>query len=442
MLLGTGIYFTIATGCIQIRKMNKAFKFTFGPLFEQKKKSTRQKGEMSSFQSLATAIAAQVGTGNLAGVATAIAAGGPGAIFWMWVSGFFGMSTIFAEAVISQQFIQYKDNQRIGGPAYYIRDGLKNKKIAKFLSIFFAIAITIALGIMGNIVQTNSIAVSMETAFHVPPIITGIIIAILVMMIVKGGVKRITSVTEKVVPFMALFYFIGCMVIIILHAENILPTLRLIVISAFKPTAVVGGAIGVSIKQAFRYGVARGLFSNEAGMGSTPHAHALAKVDHPAKQGMVATIGVLIDTGIICTITALVILTTGALESGFTGAQLSQEAFRLGFGSYGTKFVATCLLFFAFSTIISWYFFGETNIKFLFGEKGVRPFRIAVVIFMIIGTLINVELVWELSDMFNALMVVPNLIALLALSKLVIHIRKDFEDNYLLGKPSIFQKNN
>lgn len=440
LLLGTGIYFTIITGCIQVRKMGLAFKETFGFLFEEKKE--KKAGEVSSFQSLATAIAAQVGTGNLAGVATAIAAGGPGAIFWMWMSGFFGMGTIFAEAVVSQKFVRKIDGEKVGGPAYYIRHGLKNETVAKYLAGFFAVAIILALGLMGNVVQANSIAASAQTAFNIPPVATGIFVSILVMLIVAGGVSRITSVTEKIVPFMALFYIAGSLIIIFMNFANIGPALSMIVKSAFSAQALLGGAIGTSVKQAFRYGVARGLFSNEAGMGSTPHAHALAEVDHPAQQGLVATLGVLIDTGIVCTMTALVILTTGAYDfvaEGLTGAGLTQQAFTLGFGAYGTKFVATCLFFFAFSTIIGWYFFGETNVKYLFGKKGVWPFRVLVVLFLVVGSSVKVELVWELADMFNALMVIPNLIALLALSGLVVKMQKDFEQKFLLGEKSEYQ---
>lgn len=433
LLLGTGVLFSFITGFIQFRRMGYAFKQTFGGLFEKKE---REPGEISSFQSLATAIAAQVGTGNLAGVAGAIVSGGPGAVFWMWISGLFGMGTIFAEAVVSQRFVQVRDGQKVGGPAYYIRYGIKNKVLAKFLAGFFAIAIILALGIMGNGVQANSIAAAASTAFGIEPVIIGIAVAILVMLIVAGGITRIASVTEKVVPFMALFYVLGSLFIIFKNADMIGPSFQIIFKSAFSAEAMVGGAIGVSIKQAFRYGIARGLFSNEAGMGSTPHAHAIADVKHPGDQGMVATMGVLIDTLIICTMTALVILVTGAVDSGFTGAELTQDAFTRGFGSFGTSFVSICLFFFAFTTILGWYFFGETNVKYLFGKAGVWPFRILVAAMIIFSTTMEVEVVWELADTFNALMVLPNLIALLALIGVVHLIRKDFEGNYLKGQPS------
>ncbi len=434
LLLGTGVYFSFRMRFIQVRRVRLAVKQTFGFLFEKEKKE-KVKGEVSSFQSLATAIAAQVGTGNLAGVAGAIVSGGPGAVFWMWVSGFFGMGTIFAEAVIAQKFVQFKDGEKVGGPAYYIRYGLNSR----FLAGFFAVAIILALGLMGNVVQANSIASSVYTAFKIPKVATGLFVAVLVMLIVAGGVSRINSVTEKIVPFMALFYIIGSMIIILLNADMIIPAFEMIFVGAFNPKALGGGIVGVTIKEAFRYGVARGLFSNEAGMGSTPHSHALAKVKHPAEQGLTATLGVIIDTGIICTMTALVILTTGALESGFTGAELTQAAFTNGFGSFGTKFVAICLFFFAFSTIIGWYFFGESNVKYLFGKKGILPYRALVSIVIVFGTVINVPLVWELADMFNALMVFPNLIALLGMSALVFKIANDFEGNFLENKDSEYE---
>lgn len=432
LLLGTGILLTIRLRGVQLRKFKPAFMQAFGGLF---KKGEKEEG-VSSFASLATAIAAQVGTGNLAGVATAIASGGPGAIFWMWLSGFFGMATIFAEAVVSQRFTITENGQKIGGPAYYISQGLKNKKLAKFLAGFFAVAIILALGLMGNIVQANSIAAAANTAFGLPKIVTGLFVAVLVMLIVVGGVKRITSVAEKVVPFMALFYIIGSLIIICMHGSEIIPAFKSIFVGAFTPSAALGGFAGAAVKEAIQKGVSRGLFSNEAGMGSTPHAHALANVKHPVQQGLVATMGVVVDTGIICTMTALVILTTGVLETGLTGAELTQAAFSAGFGGFGSQFIAICLFFFAFTTIIGWYFFGETNVKYLFKEKGLIPYRILVAVLIVAGTSLEVPLVWEMADMFNALMVLPNLVALLGLSTLVVKMLNDYEVNFEEGKPS------
>lgn len=427
LLLGTGIIFTFKLRFLQVRKIVPAVK----ELFKKEDSDIESEG-LSSFQSLATAIAAQVGTGNLAGVATAIVAGGPGAIFWMWVSGFFGMGTIFAEAVLAQVYNESKDGELIGGPAYYINKGMKNKKLAKFLSAFFAVSIILALGLMGNIVQSNSIGIAMDNAFNLSPILVGIVTAFLVSLIVVGGISRIGSFTEKIVPFMATFYILGGLFIIISNAANIIPAFRMILVGAFNPGAILGGAIGVSIKEAIRFGVARGLFSNEAGMGSTPHAHAVAKVKHPAQQGLVSIIGVIVDTGIVCTITALVILTTGALDSGFTSSALTQEGFRLGFsnvGDFGNIFIAICLFFFAISTIISWYFFGEQNVKYLFGKKGLGVYRVLVLFCVAIGPSLNVAMVWAMADMFNALMVLPNLVALLILSGIVIKVLNDYEEN-------------
>lgn len=429
-LLGTGVLFTFKLRFLQVTKLGLAFRQIFNT-----DGSDSQAEGMSPFQSLSTAIAAQVGTGNLAGVATAIAVGGPGSIFWMWISGFFGMGTIFGEAVLAQLFNEERDGELTGGPAYYIRNGLNNK----FLAGFFAISIVLALGIMGNMVQSNSIAAAVKNVVPIPSLALGIIIAALAAMVLVGGVSRIGAFTEKVVPFMAAFYILGGIIIVILNADQLIPALKMIVYGAFNPQAATGGFIGATVKETVRYGIARGLFSNEAGMGSTPHAHAVAKVKHPVQQGMVSILGVIVDTGVVCTITALVILTTGAFETGLTGAELTQEGFRLGFsfmGDFGTSFIAVCLFFFAFSTIIGWYFFGEQNIKYLFGTKGILGYRMVVLAGIIVGPLLDVELVWSLADSFNALMVVPNLIALVGLTGLVVKSLNDFIDTYEKGTPS------
>lgn len=419
-LLGTGVLFTFKLRFLQVTKIGLAFK----QIFNSDSSDSDAEG-MSPFQSLSTAIAAQVGTGNLAGVATAIAVGGPGSIFWMWISGFFGMGTIFAEAVLAQIFNEERNGELTGGPAYYIRNGLNNK----FLAGFFAISIVLALGIMGNMVQSNSIAAAVRNVVPIPGLVLGVIIAILSGIVLVGGVSRIGAFTEKVVPFMAAFYILGGFIIVAMNAEQLLPALKMIVHGAFDPQAATGGFIGATVKETVRYGIARGLFSNEAGMGSTPHAHAVAKVKHPVQQGMVSLLGVIVDTGVVCTITALVILTTGAFETGLTGAELTQEGFRLGFsfmGNFGTTFIAVCLFFFAFSTIIGWYFFGEQNIKYLFGTKGIGAYRAVVLVGIAVGPLLDVELVWSLADSFNALMVVPNLIALVGLTGLVVKALNEF----------------
>lgn len=413
LLVGCGIFFTINLKGIQVRKFGKAFKQAFGGFSLRGEKAG--KDGMTSFQSLATAIAAQVGTGNLAGAATAIVSGGPGAIFWMWISAFFGMATIFAEAVLAQIFKKEVNGQVTGGPAYYLRYGMNSK----FLSTLFAVSIIIALGFIGNMVQANSIGAAFESAFNINPLIIGIILAIVSGFIFIGGIGRIASFTEKLVPIMAAFYIVGGIIILIIMGGKTIDAFRLIFIGAFNPSAVLGGAAGVAVKDAIRYGVARGLFSNEAGMGSTPHAHAVAKVDDPTQQGLVAIVGVFIDTFIVLNITALVIIATGADRIGEKGITVTQKAFESGFGAFGLVFVAVALLFFAFSTIIGWYFFAEANMTYLFGGKSLMPFRVVVLIFIILGTTLKVELVWELSDMFNAIMVIPNVIGLVYLSKKV-----------------------
>lgn len=428
-LVGIGLLFTFKLGFIQIRGFKDGWNRTFGGLFS--KKGDAGKDGMSSFQALATAIAAQVGTGNIAGAATAIAVGGPGAIFWMWISAFLGMSTIFAEAVMAQKFKQVSDDGTVtGGPVYYIRGAFKGT-FGKVLAAIFAVLIIFALGFMGNAVQSNSIAASWNTAFGIPKIAMGIIVAVVSLFVFTGGMKRIAKVTELIVPIMAAFYIVGSLIVIFANVTAIPAAFHDIIVGAFKPAAVAGGAMGATLKLAVQKGVARGLFSNEAGMGSTPHAHAVAKVKHPVEQGFVAMIGVFIDTFVILNLTALVIITTGSRTSGLTGAQLSQYAFSTLYGKFGEIFIAICMLFFAFSTIIGWYFFGEANIRYLFGAKAVKIYSIIVCICVALGSLQEVELVWNMADCFNSMMVIPNAIALVALSGLVKKTHDDYYNNFL-----------
>lgn len=416
-LVGIGLLFTFKLGFIQIRGFKDGWNRTFGGLFS--KKGDAGKDGMSSFQALATAIAAQVGTGNIAGAATAIAVGGPGAIFWMWISAFLGMSTIFAEAVMAQKFKQVGDDGTVtGGPVYYIRGAFKGT-FGKVLAAIFAVLIIFALGFMGNAVQSNSIAASWNTAFGIPKIAMGIFVAVVSLFVFTGGMKRIAKVTELIVPIMAAFYIVGSLIVIFANVTAIPAAFHDIIVGAFKPAAVAGGAMGATLKLAVQKGVARGLFSNEAGMGSTPHAHAVAKVKHPVEQGFVAMIGVFIDTFVILNLTALVIITTGSRTTGLTGAQLSQYAFSTLYGKFGEIFIAICMLFFAFSTIIGWYFFGEANIRYLFGAKAVKIYSIIVCICVALGSLQEVELVWNMADCFNSMMVIPNAIALVALLSLI-----------------------
>ena len=442
-LLGAGIWFSFRLKFIQIRGFKRGIKQVFGGLFG--KKGEAGNDGMSSFQALATAIAAQVGTGNIAGAATAIAIGGPGAIFWMWVAAFLGMSTIYAEALMAQKYKQIGDDGVVtGGPVYYIRAAFKGA-FGKVLAGIFAVLLIFALGFMGNAVQSNSIAASFHTAFGIPQWIMGLIVAVLSIAVFSGGMKRIAKVTETIVPLMAGLYIVGSLVVIICNWRNIPLAFYEIFVGAFAPSAIAGGAIGATIKLALTKGVARGLFSNEAGMGSTPHAHAVAKVDHPVEQGHAAMIGVFIDTFVVLTMTALVIVTTRALpesysvvEGGYTGAELSQFAYSLVYGKFGEIFIAICIFFFAFSTIVGWYFFGQANIKYLFGSKAVPIYSALVCICVFLGSLAQVDLVWNMADCFNSLMVVPNIIGLLALSGMIKKVHDDYFNNFLPGKNSEF----
>ena len=428
LLCGTGIYFTIRLKFIQIRKFGEGFKLVFGNISLKGEKG--KNGEMTTFQSLATAIAAQVGTGNLAGAATALIGGGPGAIFWMWVSAFFGMSTIYAEATLAQQYKIKKDGEVTGGPVYYIRAAFKGT-FGKALAAIFAILIVLALGFTGNMVQSNSVGAAFSEVFsarniEIPPIVFGLILAAVIGFIFLGGVNRLASVVEKIVPIMAGIYIVGSLLLILMNITALPGAIKMIFVGAFNPEAVVGAGAGIAVREAIRFGVARGLFSNEAGMGSTPHAHARAKVENPHKQGLAAMISVFIDTFIILNLTVFSILTTGVLDSGKEGTALTQAAFTKGFGNFGDIFVAVCLLFFAFSTILGWHFFGEVNVKYLFGEKAAKFYSILVIGFVIVGSTLKVQLVWSLSDFFNGLMVIPNAIALWALSGVVVKICKQY----------------
>ncbi|MGN1193673.1 MAG: alanine/glycine:cation symporter family protein [Dorea sp.] len=428
MLLGGGIWFTVKLGFIQIRGFKEGMRRTFGGLFGKKGKAGKE--GMSSFQALATAIAAQVGTGNIAGAATALAIGGPGAIFWMWIAAFLGMATIFAEAIMAQKYKQIgEDGVVTGGPVYYIKAAFKGT-FGKVLAGIFAVLIIFALGFMGNAVQSNSIASAFHTAFGVPQWIMGLLIAIVALFVFLGGIERIAKITETVVPLMAALYILGSLIVIICNFKEIPYAFYSIIVGAFAPSSIVGGAAGATIKLALTKGVARGLFSNEAGMGSTPHAHAVAKVDHPVEQGFVAMIGVFIDTFIILNLTAFVIITTHSIPTGLTGAELSQYAFSTLFGKGGDIFIAICMLFFAFSTIIGWYFFGLANVKYLFGAKAVKLYAILVAACVFLGSLAEVELVWTMQDCFNSLMVIPNILALFALTKVIKKVHDDYFQNF------------
>ena len=428
-LLGIGLFFTIYLGAPQVTKLGAGFKSVFGGLFAKKDPADKDHKSLSQFQALAVAVSAQIGTGNVAGVATAITAGGPGAVFWMWFSAVLGMSTIFAEALLAQKYRVVSHGKYIGGPAFYITHGLTPKigrGAARFLSGFFSIALIIALGFIGNATQSNSIASAVTVAFNVPALAVGIGLAALAGLIIVGGVNRIANVAQFVVPFMAVIYIICAVVILFQFSDHISPMINHIFVAAFNPEAVLGGAAGIGMREAVRFGVARGLFSNEAGMGSTPHAHATADVNHPVQQGMAAFVGVFIDTILVCTATALIILLTDADKLGLQGAAVTQQAFVIAFGGFGSQLLAICLTFFAFTTIIGWYYFGESNIRFLFRGRHLGIYRTLVLAAIVLGTLGKVDLVWSLSDMFNGFMVIPNLIALFLLRKEIRAVYTDY----------------
>ena len=441
LLVAVGLWYSIKTRFVQVRCFGEGMRRVFGNLTLNGKKHD---SGMSSFQALATAIAAQVGTGNIVGASGAILTGGPGAIFWMWVIAFFGMATIYAEATLAiKTRVKAADGTIHGGPVYYITTAFKGG-FGKFLATFFAVAIILALGFMGCMVQSNSIGECFQTAFGIPSWIVGVALVIICGIIFLGGVQRLAAVTEKIVPIMAAIFLLGGLVILIFRIRYVPATFGMIFKYAFEPQAIVGGSFGYAIKQAISQGAKRGLFSNEAGMGSTPHAHAQANVKDPHEQGVVAMIGVFIDTFVVLTLNALVIictmytkggpLATGVIPDGIGKTNLAQTAFGSVFGaSLGAKFVAVCLLFFAFSTILSWNLFGKINANYLFGKKNSKLcsaiYTVIALVFIFLGTVSGSDFVWEVTDMFNNLIVLPNVIALFALTGMVVaslnEVKKD-----------------
>ena len=434
LLVAVGLWYSVKTRFVQIRYFGEGMKKVFGNL---SLRGDKHESGMSSFQALATAIAAQVGTGNIVGASGAILTGGPGAIFWMWVIAFFGMATIYAEATLAQKTrIIDKKGNIYGGPVYYITTAFKGG-FGRFLAGFFAVAIILALGFMGCMVQSNSIGSTFETAFGIPAWVVGVVLIIICGFIFLGGVQRLASVCEKLVPVMAAIFLAGGLIILVVRIKYVPATFGMIFKYAFQPQAIIGGTFGAALKTAISQGAKRGLFSNEAGMGSTPHAHAQANVAHPHDQGVVAMIGVFIDTFVVLTLNALVIISTlytvdgpltecGAAAASTTikKANLAQTAFGTVFGSnFGAIFVAFCLFFFAFSTILSWNMFGKINVIYLFGEKNAKVsttiYTVIALVFIFLGTLVSNDLVWELTDAFNYLMVIPNAMALFALTKMV-----------------------
>ena len=428
LLIGVGLWYTIRTKFVQIRFFGEGMRKVFGNLSLN---GGKQSSGMTSFQALATAIAAQVGTGNIVGASGASLTGGPGAIFWMWVIAFFGMATIYAEATLAIKTRRVdKDGTIHGGPAYYITTAFQGG-FGKFLANFFAVAIILALGFMGCMVQSNSIGSAFQTAFGVPSQFVGVVLVIFCAFIFLGGVNRLAAVTEKVVPVMAVIFLVGAIGILVVRIQYVPATFALIFKYAFQPQAIIGGSFGYAIKTAISQGAKRGLFSNEAGMGSTPHAHAQANVKAPHDQGVVAMVGVFIDTFIVLTLNALVIICTlyteggiladGVIPEGVNKTNLAQLAFGSVLGeNVGAMFVAVCLFFFAFSTVLSWNLFGKINVIYLFGKKAAKVYAVIALVFLYLGTVMSNDLVWELTDMFNNLMVLPNAIALFALTGMVL----------------------
>ncbi len=439
LLIGVGLFYSIRTRFVQVRCFKEGMKKVFGNL---NLRGSKEKAGMTSFQALATAIAAQVGTGNIVGASGAILTGGPGAIFWMWIIAFLGMATIYAEATLAISTRQTDENGNVkAGPVYYIRKAFQGG-FGKFLAGFFSVAIILALGFFGCMVQSNSIGSTIKTAFGIPTWVMGIVLVIICAAIFLGGVQRLASVCEKLVPIMAALFLLGGLIVLIARIKYIPATIGMIFKYAFQPQAILGGAFGAGIKAAISQGAKRGLFSNEAGMGSTPHAHGLANVKNPHEQGVVAMVGVFIDTFVVLTLNALVIISTlytadgplhgvgAAAASALTKDNLAQTAFGTVFGAkFGAIFVAICLFFFAFSTVLSWNMFGKVNVNYLFGKKNPKVctviYTVIALVFIFVGTMLKVDLVWELTDAFNYLMVIPNAIALFALSGMVVNVVKN-----------------
>ncbi|HFI0507742.1 TPA: alanine/glycine:cation symporter family protein [Streptococcus suis] len=414
LLVGTGVYFTLRLGIFQISKLPTAFRLIFSS-------DQSGQGDVSSFAALCTALAATVGTGNIVGVATAITTGGPGALFWMWVAAFFGMATKYAEGFLAIKYRTKDANgQAAGGPMHYITLGMGQKW--KPLAVFFAISgVLVALLGMGTFSQVNSIASSMSSSFGLAPQLVSIVTAISIAFFIFGGIEKISDVSTKIVPFMAILYILASLTVLALHWDQLIPTLALVLKSAFTPAAAVGGFAGATVQQAIQRGIARGVFSNESGLGSAPIAAAAAKSDNPVEQGLISMTGTFIDTLIICTLTGLTILVTGQWSvAGLEGAPLTQAAFASVFGQPGALALTISLALFAYTTILGWSYYGERCIEFLFGTKSILPYRLVFVAMVALGGFLKLDLIWTIADIVNGLMALPNLIALLALSPVII----------------------
>jgi len=436
LLLGTGIWLTIRLGGVQFTKLIPALKLAL----LRRHDGDGEPGDVSHYQALATALAATVGVGNIAGVATAIHLGGPGALFWMWVSAIFGMAAKYSEAFMGVRFrTTDAKGEMSGGPQYYLKKAIPNR-FGRFLSLFFAVAAVIASFGIGNMTQSNSVAAAMESTFGVEPFIVGIVLAVFTALVLIGGIKSISRITSGMVPFMIIFYVIAGLVVLAINWQGILPALGMVFTDAFTGTAAVGGFAGSAMAQAIQFGVARGIFSNESGMGSAAIVAAAAKTKHPVRQGLVSMTQTFIDTIIVVSMTGLVIITTGVWQDGSTGSALTSEGFSTGLpGQWGGSIVAIALIFFAYSTVLGWAYYGERNVERLIGVKGVMPYRLIFSIVVFVGATVELSTVWTFSDVANGLMALPNLVGLLICSGLIARETKAYlaVDPTLENEPAV-----
>ena len=419
LLSGTGLYLTLRLGFIQVRYLPRALGYLF-------KKDKGGKGDVSSFAALCTALAATIGTGNIVGVATAVQAGGPGAIFWMWLVALLGMATKYAECLLAVKYrVRDKNGFMAGGPMYYIERGLGIKWLAKLFALF---GVMVAFFGIGTFPQVNAITYAMQDTFNIPVLVTAIIVTLLVGLIILGGVKRIATASSVIVPFMAILYVTTSLVIILLNIEKVPDAISLIIYSAFDPQAALGGAVGFTVMRAIQSGVARGIFSNESGLGSAPIAAAAAQTREPVRQGLISMTGTFLDTIIVCTMTGIVLVLTGAWNNPeLAGATVTNYAFAQGLGtSIGATIVTVGLLFFAFTTILGWCYYGERCFVYLVGIRGVKLYRLAYIVLVGLGSFLHLNLIWIIADIVNGLMAFPNLIALIGLRKVVIEETKDY----------------
>ncbi|WP_084054004.1 alanine/glycine:cation symporter family protein [Desulfonispora thiosulfatigenes] len=424
LLVGTGVYLSFRLKFLQIFRLPLALKFAF----KKDKDDNNCEGDVSSFAALCTALSATIGTGNIVGVATAIKLGGPGALFWMWMAAFFGMATKYAEGLLAVKYREVDENgQMSGGPMYYIKNGLGHKPYSMFLAKSFSFfGIGVALFGIGTFPQVNAIVESTNIVFNIPIIMTAAIITTLVALVTLGGIKSISRVAEFCVPFMAIVYIIGCLAVLIVNYTAVPAAFSFIITSAFTPTAATGGFLGSTMILAMRMGVARGVFSNESGLGSAPIASAAAKTKDPAKQGLIAMTGTFIDTIVVCTMTGLVLTLTGAWSSDLSGAAMTNYAFTEGLNIIGQYIVTIGLMFFAFTTILGWNYYGERCTEFLFGIKGILPYKLIFIVLVASGAFLELELIWTIADIVNGLMAIPNLIALISLSGVVVFETKKY----------------